>query len=58
MRKVEIVLEDDEWSNLKDILDAGFEHMEAEGEDEAFLEELTRTWARLRRQLRDQGVEI
>jgi len=55
---VEIVLEDDEWSNLKDILDAGFEHMEAEGEDEAFLEELTRTWARLRRQLRDQGVEI
>ena len=48
-----VELSKEEWDDVTDLIDAGFELLE--DEDPAYLEMLTRTWSSLRRQLEAQG---
>lgn len=57
-----VVFDEDQWKDLKDILDSGIQLIEDEvkagTEDEAYLEQMTRTWSKLRGQLETYGVAI
>ena len=50
---MQVELSKEEWDDIADLIDAGFELLDKE--DGAYLEVLTRTWSSLRHQLEAQG---
>lgn len=53
-----IVLETEQWKDIKDLFDAGFEKLQQDQEDEAYMEMITRTWSQVRNQLKDYGIVV
>lgn len=58
LRGVCVVLEEDQWKDVKDLLDAGFEKLEQDKEDKAYREQLLRTWSSLREQMAKYNVKV
>ena len=52
---MKVELEKDQWDDIADLIDAGFDLLD--GEDEAYVEQLVRSWDKLRLQLSEQGYD-